>query len=78
MDSINASVIQKLAKRAERGAQKYGVTLDREDLDLRTWLLHLQEELLDAACYVERLMKETKYVPKDVRSHPEQGSREAF
>lgn len=55
-DSINQSVSDKLLKRAEMGRSKYGVTMDRNDLKYRDWLLHLQEELLDSAVYIEKLL----------------------
>lgn len=53
-----AAVQRKLAERAARGLAKYGVDTTRQDIDLRGWLQHLQDELLDAAVYVERLMGE--------------------
>jgi hypothetical protein len=55
-DSINQRVSDKLLKRAEMGRSKYGVTMDRNDLKYRDWLLHLQEELLDGAVYIEKLL----------------------
>ena len=30
--------------------------MDRNDLKYRDWLIHLQEELLDAAVYIEKLL----------------------
>jgi len=48
------AVARKVARRAEAGLRKYGVTCAREDLDLSAWLTHLQEELMDAAVYIER------------------------
>lgn len=30
--------------------------MDRNDLKYRDWLLHLQEELLDGAVYIEKLL----------------------
>jgi hypothetical protein len=42
----------------EVGFKKYGVTTERKDIDLLGWLQHLQEELLDAAVYIERLKQE--------------------
>lgn len=54
------SVIEQLTRRMEVGYNKYGVTTERTDIDLLGWLQHLQEELLDAAVYVERLKKEIK------------------
>ncbi len=43
----------KLHERSQVGIAKYGVTTERGDLSLRDWLTHLQEELMDAAVYVE-------------------------
>jgi hypothetical protein len=34
---------------------KYGVTMMRDDLSSLQWLNHLQEELMDATLYLERL-----------------------
>lgn len=56
-DPIVESVIEKLRSRSVRGLDKYGVGLDREDLSVVEWLTHLQEELLDAAGYVEKLIQ---------------------
>lgn len=47
-----------LLRRMHAGYQKYGTTTERTDIDLAGWLQHLQEELLDAAVYVERIKKE--------------------
>jgi len=49
-----------LRSRMEAGFKKYGTTTERKDIDLLGWLQHLQEELLDAAVYIERLKKEVK------------------
>lgn len=49
-----------LRSRMNVGFKKYGTTTERTDIDLLGWLQHLQEELLDAAVYVERLKKEIK------------------
>ena len=48
----------KLLLRSQIGLQKYGVTTERPDLDLLAWARHLQEELMDAAVYVERIMND--------------------
>jgi hypothetical protein len=55
--SVTESVRKQLLARSERGFQKYGKTLDRNDLTHGEWLQHLQEELLDAACYIEVLKR---------------------
>lgn len=53
-----AAVIDKHSTRAARGLAKYGVTTERGDLSTTEWLGHLQEELMDAAVYVQRLLAE--------------------
>ena len=58
MDKNVTKVRKKLADRANVGLKKYGVTTERRDLSLLDWLNHLQDELLDAAVYVERLKTE--------------------
>jgi len=59
-DSIVKAVMTKFYERSEVGFKKYGTNLMREDLDLVEWLNHLQEELMDATLYVERLKHEFK------------------
>lgn len=58
MDRINAAVVQKLLDRVEKGVKKYGVNMEREDLSIKEWLEHFQDELLDAAVYAEKLIQE--------------------
>ena len=57
-DSYVQIVKAKFEERSQRGMQKYGTNLEREDLNLQEWLNHLQEELMDATLYVERLKAE--------------------
>ena len=54
-DSIVDSVIDSLIQRASAGKKKYNTDLDREDLSMVEWLTHLQEELLDAANYIQKI-----------------------
>lgn len=54
-DTIVESVITKFKERSETGIKKYGKTLDREDLNFIEWVNHLQEELMDAILYAEKL-----------------------
>lgn len=44
-------------KRSIVGLAKYGVTTERNDLDEVAWLRHAQEEALDLAVYLERLIR---------------------
>ncbi len=55
-DSNVEAVKRKLDQRALRGLEKYGVTTDRDDLDEIAWLRHLQEEMLDGAVYLQRII----------------------
>jgi hypothetical protein len=57
VSEIEEAVIATIRARRERGRAKYGVTMERGDLSLVDWLTHLQEELLDAAIYVEKLKR---------------------
>jgi hypothetical protein len=57
-DSNVNRVCQAFQDRAYVGYGKYGVTTERTDIDLAGWLQHLQEELMDAVVYIERLKGE--------------------
>jgi hypothetical protein len=57
-DKIVQSVIDKFSQRSEVGRKKYGTTLERDDLNFLQWLNHLQEELMDATLYVQKLKSE--------------------
>lgn len=54
------NVVLQYAERAQKGFEKYGATTERTDIDLKGWLQHLQEELMDATIYIERLKRELK------------------
>lgn len=54
-DPIIEKVVDQLVSRSDVGYKKYGVTLEDDLGDLTKWLQHLQEELLDAANYIEKL-----------------------
>lgn len=54
-DIIIERVIQKFKSRSEVGFKKYGVTLKDDYQPLDTWLTHLQEELMDAVNYIEKI-----------------------
>ena len=57
-DSVVRSVIEKFAQRSKLGQEKYGTTLDRTDLKTLDWIVHTQEELMDAILYLERLKRD--------------------
>jgi hypothetical protein len=52
------NVVEAFLTLSNVGKEKYGTTLDRNDLKPLEWLIHLQEELMDATLYVEKLKKE--------------------
>lgn len=56
--SIANAVAAKVIRRSEVGFRKYGTTVGRTDLTFLQWIQHLQEELLDAAVYLERIKQE--------------------
>jgi hypothetical protein len=56
MDKNVQQVRQKLADRAEFGMIKYGVSTERTDLSAKQWLIHAQEEAMDLAVYLQRLI----------------------
>jgi hypothetical protein len=61
-DPIVLKVLAKYYERSQLGIKKYGRTLDRDDLNLTDWLNHLQEELMDATLYIEKLKSEVKFI----------------
>ena len=56
MSMHESAVCAKILQRAEVGKNKYGVTMERTDLEVVEWMRHLQEELLDATIYLQRLI----------------------
>lgn len=60
MSKHEDEVCKKIQARAKVGKAKYGVTMERTDLNIVEWLTHLQEELMDASVYVERLIQDYK------------------
>lgn len=60
VDSIVESIIEKFKERSAVGIKKYNTTLDRTDLNTDDWLNHLQEEMMDALLYIQKLRYEIK------------------
>ena len=67
-DQVVLSVIDKYTKRSEVGIAKYGTTLQTNNKD--NFLKHLQEELMDATLYIEKLMTLEKEITNLVINHP--------
>ena len=57
-------VLTRYKERSEVGIKKYSTTLERNDLSVLQWLTHLQEELMDATLYIERLKDEQVVINK--------------
>ena len=57
-DRYVQQVKKNFEQRSQLGISKYNTTLERTDVDLLGWLTHLQEELMDATLYIERLKDE--------------------
>ena len=57
-DSIVESVINQFKQRSDVGIEKYGVTLDRNDLTTLEWINHAQQEAMDFVLYLEKLKHE--------------------
>ncbi len=55
MSRVEDEVCEMIQQRAKVGLNKYGVTMEREDLTHDEWLEHLQHELMDAIVYIQRL-----------------------
>ena len=56
MSNIEDEVCEKIQQRAEVGLNKYGTTMERDDLSDLEWMIHLQEELMDGAVYLLRMI----------------------
>lgn len=52
------TVITKIRLRRLAGLTKYGVGVERTDLTRLQWLVHAQEEAMDLAVYLQRLIEE--------------------
>lgn len=58
MSKIEDAVCKKIQTRAAFGLGKYGVSLETAGLSRRELLVHLQEELMDSANYIETLLQQ--------------------
>ena len=56
MSKIEDSVCEKILSRAKIGKEKYGTTMERNDLSRLEWLIHTQEEAMDMVVYLEKLI----------------------
>ena len=66
-DQIVENVVSKYLERSQVGITKYGTTLENNNKD--NYLKHLQEELMDATLYLEKLMFQNQEITNLVRDH---------
>jgi len=59
-DPIVEEVVKKFQDRSKVGIKKYGTTLEENKEGFIPFLNHLQEELMDAILYIQKLKSETK------------------
>ena len=58
-------ICDEFVRRSEHGFKKYGVTTERNDLNLEQWIQHLKEELMDAVVYIHKVQKEIRRTKND-------------
>ena len=66
-DEIVMDVLMKYTKRSEVGIAKYGTTLENNNKD--NYLVHLQEELMDATLYLQKLLDQEQEITMLVKKH---------
>ena len=59
-DSVVDTIVDSFISRATKGKEKYGHTLDRQDLSVLDWINHAQQELQDGILYLEKLKQTLK------------------
>ncbi len=57
MSAIENLVCAKIQDRAKFGLAKYDTTMERNDYSRLDWLRHAQEEAMDIAVYLEKLIQ---------------------
>jgi hypothetical protein len=65
-DQIVQHVVDKYTERSNVGYNKYGTTLEDNNKD--NYLVHLQEELMDATLYIQKLIDMDREITKLVRT----------
>ena len=58
-DPVVERVVDKFVQRSDVGFEKYGITLNDDQSNLFAWMNHLQEELMDAVLYMQKLKEST-------------------
>lgn len=68
MDPVVQRVIEKFQQRSELGQKKYNTTLEANNLPFLGWVVHMQEELMDAILYLEKLKSVTSSTIPQIHS----------
>jgi len=67
-DKIVQQVVDKYTSRSEVGIAKYGTTLENNNVD--NYMNHLQQELMDATLYIEKIMYMNREITRLVKDNP--------
>lgn len=67
-DKIVDDVIDKYYERSHVGITKYGMTLNNNNQD--NYFKHLQEELMDATLYIQKIMDLKEEITLMVKEYP--------
>ena len=70
-DPVVERVVDKFIDRSDVGFKKYKVTLEDDHSDIFAWINHLQEELMDAANYIEKIRAVLIEEDKKISKYPE-------
>ena len=58
-DPVVERVVDKFISRSDVGFAKYKVTLNEDPSNIFAWINHMQEELMDATLYLQKLKEST-------------------
>lgn len=67
-DKVIENVREKLLTRSQAGIKKYNTTLDQNNSD--NYLNHLQQELMDASNYIEKLLMQKEDIIQMIKRYP--------
>jgi hypothetical protein len=67
-DKIVQQVVNRYQSRSDVGVRKYGTTLEGNNKD--NYLRHIQEEMMDATLYIEKLITQKEEITNLVKSIP--------
>ena len=65
-DKIVQQVVSRYQSRSDVGIRKYGTTLEGNNKD--NYLRHIQEEMMDATLYIEKLITQKEEITNLVKS----------